>query len=220
MAAKKTSKPKPAPASQTEAPWHIVKTSSIHNRGVFAARDIPKGTKILEYYGELITKKESQRRSDERLARAKVTGEAAVYIFDINSRYDLDGSSVEPNDGRYINHSCAPNCDAYQDGRRIFIHAERDIKKGEELLYNYGFDLDHWADHPCLCGSENCVGFIVDKKHWPKLLKILTKRAEQVRAAKKKEAAAPKKSRKAAKKSAAKKPSGKKAASKKKSAKK
>lgn len=179
-----TAKSKSNPPKKAAAvkPWHVVKQSSIHSRGVFAARDIPKGTEVLEYLGEKISKKESKRRADDRLARAKETGEAAVYIFDLNAKWDLDGSSVEPNDARFINHSCDPNCEAYQDEEdRIFITAERDIKKGQELTYNYGFDLEHWDDHPCLCGSETCVGFIVDKKHWRKLLKVIEKRAHAVR---------------------------------------
>ncbi len=177
------SKKSPSPAKRsTNKPWHIVKESSIHSRGVFAARDIPKGTEFLEYHGEKISKKESLRRSNERLARSKQTGEAAVYIFDLNEDWDLDGSSIEPNDARFINHSCNPNCEAYQDEEdRIFITAERDIKKGEELTYNYGFDLEHWDEHPCRCGSENCVGFIVDRKYWPGLLKAIQRRANAIR---------------------------------------
>lgn len=199
MAKKKSSKaatkkklPQPAkPAAQAIEPWYRVEQSSIHNRGIFAARDIPCDTKIMEYYGEKISKAESLRRSNERLERAKVTGEAAVYIFTLNKRWDLDGSSIEPNDAMFINHSCDPNCQAYQEGNRIFIHAERDIQAGEELTYNYGFELDHWADHPCRCGSKNCVGFILDRQYWPKLLEILTERrkivlADQKRATKRK----------------------------------
>jgi len=177
------SKKTPSPASRSsKKPWHVVQSSSIHSRGVFAARDIPKGTEFLEYYGEKISKEESLRRSNERLARSKKTGEAAVYIFDLNEDWDLDGSSIEPNDARFINHSCSPNCEAYQDEEdRIFITAERDIKKGEELTYNYGFDLEHWDEHPCLCGSENCVGFIVDRQYWPGLLKVIQRRANAIR---------------------------------------
>ena len=184
-ARKKATKPSPQPV---EAPWYRVQQSSIHNRGIVAARDIPKDTKILEYFGERITKAESLRRSNELLERAKRTGEAAVYIFTLNKRYDLDGATVEPNDARYINHSCNPNCEAYQEGNRIFIHAERDIKEGEELTYNYGFDLEHWADHPCRCGSKNCVGFILDRQHWPALLEILKERRKIVKAQQKKQA--------------------------------
>jgi uncharacterized protein len=182
MASSKTKKALSTPARAPRRPWHIVQTSSIHSRGVFALRDIPQGTEVLEYYGEKISKKESLRRSNDRLARAKKTGEAAVYIFDLNEEWDLDGSLIEPNDARFINHSCEPNCEAYQDEEdRIYITAERDIKKGEELTYNYGFDLEHWDDHPCLCGSANCVGFIVDKKHWVDLLKVIQRRANAIR---------------------------------------
>ena len=194
MAKKKSSKaaptrkvPSPTPTAKpaAEAPWYRVEQSTIHNRGIVAARDIPNGTQIMEYYGEKIGKAESLKRSNERLDRAKVTGEAAVYIFTLNSRWDLDGSAVDPNDARFINHSCDPNCQAYQENNRIFIHAERDIKAGEELTYNYGFDLDHWADHPCLCGSKYCVGFILDREHWPALLEILQERRKIVKARKK-----------------------------------
>lgn len=183
MASSKSKKSaSPSEQKSTARPWHLVQSSSIHSRGVFAARDIPQGTEFLEYYGEKISKEESLRRSNDRLARSKETGEAAVYIFDLNEEWDLDGSGIEPNDARYINHSCNPNCEAYQDEEdRIFITAERDIKKGEELTYNYGFDLEHWDEHPCLCGSENCVGFIVDKKYWPGLLKVIQRRANAIR---------------------------------------
>ena len=189
MAKKKSSKAAPKKkvpkAPLITEPWYRVEQSSIHNRGIFAARDIPNGTQIMEYYGERIGKAESLKRSNERLDRAKVTGEAAVYIFTLNKRWDLDGSSVEPNDARFINHSCDPNSQAYQEKNRIFIHAERDIKAGEELTYNYGFDLDHWADHPCRCGSKYCVGFILDRQHWPALLEILQERRKIVKAQKK-----------------------------------
>lgn len=157
------------------APLFEVRQSSIHNRGVFAATDIPPDTRILEYLGERITKKESARRGLELVERAKTTGEAAVYIFTLNSRYDLDGSTGE-NPARYINHSCEPNCQAYIERGRIFIYSIKAIRQGEELTYNYGFDLDTWEDHPCLCGTPKCVGYIVDKKHWPKLRRVLKKR--------------------------------------------
>lgn len=206
MPSKKTATPKPKSNSKKPVdPWHVVSGSSIHNRGIFAAKDIPKGTRVLEYYGEKITKKESLRRAQERMARAKETGEAAVYIFDLNSRYDLDGSSVENNDAMFINHACEPNCEAVQEGNRIFIETLKSVKKGDELLYNYGFDLDHWDEHECRCGSPNCVGFIVDRKYWRKLLKIIEARAAKVREGKRngsKEPAPVKAAKKAAKKAA------------------
>ena len=105
---------------------------------------------------------------------AQKTGAAAVYIFDINKKYDMDGG-VGGNVARLINHSCDGNCEAYIIRGRVWIYSKRKIAEGEELTYNYGFDLEHWAEHPCLCGSDNCVGFIVDKKHWRKLRDIIAK---------------------------------------------
>jgi uncharacterized protein len=153
-----------------------VRESEIHNTGIFAAADMVPNTRILEYVGERITKKESARRGVELMEKAKETGDAAVYIFTLNSRYDLDGAKGD-NPARYINHSCDPNCEAFIERGRIYIYSKKAIKKGDELTYNYGFDLDTWADHPCLCGSENCVGFIVDEAHWPELRRILKRHA-------------------------------------------
>jgi uncharacterized protein len=172
--------------NQVEAPWHVVKSSSIHSRGVFAARDIPDGTAVIEYLGERITKDESERRANRRLAAAKKSGAAAVYIFNLTEEWDLDGSGPG-NTARLINHSCDPNCEALQDeDDRIWVHARRDIKANEELTFNYGFDTENWQQHPCLCGSSRCVGFIVDEEKWPELLKLMRKKAAEVRAAKKK----------------------------------
>lgn len=165
--------------------WHIVRRSSIHSRGVFARCDIPAGTRVLEYTGEKISKAESERRAQARLARAKKTGVAAVYIFNLNKKQDLDGSQAS-NTARLLNHSCAPNCEAYQTAGRIWLTSLRDIKKGEELTFNYGFDLENWDEHICRCGTDRCVGFIVGEEYWPGLKKVLEERARKVRALRKK----------------------------------
>lgn len=163
--------------------YWTIKSSSIHNRGIFARKDIPNDAPIIEYFGEKITKAESQRRGDALHARSQKTGGAAVYIFTLNKRYDLDGAKGR-NPARYINHSCAPNCEAFIGRGRIWIHALRDIKEGEELTYNYGFDVDTWEDHPCRCGSERCVGYIVAEDQWPKLLKAMKKLEADVKSGK------------------------------------
>jgi SET domain-containing protein len=163
----------PMPQASKKRCW-TVRSSSIHNRGIFAKTDIPRDTPIIEYIGEKITKAESQRRGDALINRSKKSGGAAVYIFTLNQRYDLDGAKGR-NPARYINHSCAPNCEAYVIRGRIWIYSLRDIKAGEELTYNYGFDIETWDEHPCRCGTERCVGFIVDEQQWPLLLKKLKK---------------------------------------------
>jgi SET domain-containing protein len=167
--------------------WHIVRRSSIHSRGVFARCHIPPGTRILEYTGEKITKAESERRAQARLARSRKSGVAAVYIFNLNKKQDLDGSQAS-NTARLLNHSCDPNCEAFQTRGRIWLTAIRDIKEGEELTFNYGFDLENWDEHICRCGTDRCVGFIVGEDYWAGLKSILEERARKVRAMKKRSA--------------------------------
>jgi SET domain-containing protein len=152
-----------------------VRQSSIHNRGVFAARDIRKGERIVEYAGERITKAESRRRALAQLDVASRTGNGAVYLFALNKKFDLDGS-MEWNVARLINHSCHPNCEAVIIRGRIWIIACRKIKKGAELSFDYGFDLDSWEDHPCRCGTPECPGYIVAGRFRSKLRRLIAER--------------------------------------------
>lgn len=155
--------------------WIEVRGSSIHNKGVFAAKDIPKGTKVIEYVGRKVTKKESDRISERDLeANSKDKSNGAVYLFELNKRYDLDGN-VPWNTARFINHSCNPNCETEIIKGKIWIVSLRDIKKGEELNYDYGYDMDTYEDHPCKCGSNECIGYIVGTEHRKKLKRKLEK---------------------------------------------
>jgi len=159
-----------------------VQNSSIHGRGVYATRAIKKGEKIIEYVGELIDKEESERRAHLQAERAEKHGDAAVYIFTVDDEYDLDGN-LPWNIARLINHSCEPNCEAWIDGTRIFIHALRSIKKGEELSFDYGFEVDTWEEHPCRCGKKSCVGHIVSRTQWVELEKKKAEKAAEQAAA-------------------------------------
>jgi len=158
-----------------------VKNSGIHNNGVFATRNIHKGEIITEYLGRLINKEESEKIQNEMIAKYKNDSgnNAATYIFIISPEEDLDGDIPE-NDARYINHSCNPNCEYMIDGKRVFIRTIREIKEGEEITYNYGFELDEkdvyeFKEHPCRCGSKNCVGYILSEDEWPKMRELLDK---------------------------------------------
>ncbi len=130
--------------------WLELGASGIHGRGGFARRDIPAETSIIEYVGERVTKEEAGRRCTD----------GNPYIFTINDEWDIDGD-VAWNPARYLNHSCSPNCEAQQDEDRIWIVALRDIRAGEELTFNYGYDIGEWRDYPCGCGAANCLGYIV-----------------------------------------------------------
>jgi uncharacterized protein len=158
----------------TTSPWMEVRESPIHGRGIYASRDIPSGTKIIEYQGERITKAESERRDAARAARGAAGGDGCVYVFEVNKRYDLDGY-MDWNTARLINHSCEPNCKSENLRGHIWIVAYRDIVAGEELSFDYGFDVANWQDHRCLCGSPKCVGYIVAKSHRWRLRKRLAK---------------------------------------------
>ena len=131
-----------------------IKKSNIDNKGLIAAKDIKKGTKIIEYKGKLISKKESEENS-------KFDNEKRIYLFEINKRYDLDGD-FRFNTARLINHSCNPNCEVAGEGLKLWIESTKDIKKGEELSYDYGFSFDEdFKNYPCRCNSSNCCGYIV-----------------------------------------------------------
>ena len=125
-------------------------TSAIAGRGLFTAQAIKQGSRIIQYTGEKITKAES----DKRLA------EGNVYIFALNERYDIDAKAYRHH-ARYINHSCAPNCHVEKTSRTIWIVASRDIRAGEELTYNYGYELTETPPYPCTCGTQNCCGYML-----------------------------------------------------------
>jgi SET domain-containing protein len=134
--------------------------SSIHGTGGFARADIPSGTRVIEYVGELITKQES-------LARCERSNE---YIFAIDDQHDLDGN-VDWNPARFLNHSCEPNCEAQFLEGRIWLVAIRDIRAGEELTFNYSYDLEDYREHPCRCGAKTCVGYIVAEEFFEHVMR-------------------------------------------------
>jgi len=151
-----------------------VRGSVIHGRGVYATRDTEPEEHVIEYVGNFIDKEESERRAWALFAESEKSGGAAVYIFNVSKKWDLDGD-VEWNPARLINHSCDPNCEATQVKKRIYISATRPIKKDEEITFDYGFPADSYADHPCLCGSPKCLGYIVGKDYLKKFRKLQKK---------------------------------------------
>ena len=108
--------------------------------GLFATRLIKKNRRIAEYKGKLLTTKEAEK--------AEVRGNR--YLYEINSRWTIDGSP-RSNIARYANHSCNPNADSYNVKKRVFIRAIRNIKPGEEIVYDYGIDY-----LKSVIGRSNC----------------------------------------------------------------
>ena len=133
-----------------------VKKSNIdrNGKGLYATQDIKEGTRIIDYVGKIITKKQTEE--SERFDNSK-----PIYLFNLNNRYDLDGD-VKSNIARLINHSCSNNCDYEGKGLKLWVVAVKNIKKNEELTCDYGFSYDaDYKQFPCKCSSKNCVGYIV-----------------------------------------------------------
>ena len=136
-------------------PLVIFQPSGIHGIGGFAWVDLRKGQRIIEYIGPKISKAKGQDELNKDNA----------YLFTLDDEYDIDGS-VPWNPARYLNHSCAPNCESNSVHGRIWIYAKRRINTGEELTYNYGFGLGGFEERPCNCGAGGCVGFMVDEQYF------------------------------------------------------
>ena len=131
-----------------------IKRSKIDKKGLYANCNISKGTRIIEYKGKVITRIKAEE--DPKFDNGK-----AIYLFNLNKRFDLDGD-FKFNIARLINHSCEPNCEVAGSGLKVWVYAIKDIKKNEELSYDYGFSYDKdYKKFPCRCGSKNCVGYIV-----------------------------------------------------------
>ena len=146
-----------------QRPLIRVRRSRVHGKGVFAARRISKGARVVEYLGERI----SHREANRRYAR-KHAGDSHTFLFVVDRGVVID-AGVAGNEARFINHGCDPNCESVIRNRRVYIRAIRTIHAGEELCYDYaiGRDRDDPADidevWACHCGAADCRGTML----WP-----------------------------------------------------
>jgi SET domain-containing protein len=147
-----------------DKPLFEVRRSGIQGKGAFAIRPIKKGARIIEYTGERISDEEAGERYDDDKMKRHHT-----FLFQLDDGTCIDAASGG-NEARFINHSCRPNCIAYQIGKRIFIYARKNIRPEEELVYDYKFERDGvhrslWKKlYACYCGADNCRGTILNIK--------------------------------------------------------
>ena len=148
-------------AGSNAGPRFVVRSSGIHGRGVFARRPIREDETVIEYKGEIISEDEVGRRYPEDMDSINHT-----FVFGVEYDHNIDGGA-KGNAARWINHSCQPNCDTYEDDRRIFVRAIRTIQPGEELTYDYAIEAgepltravkERW---PCWCGAQKCRGTVL-----------------------------------------------------------
>ena len=120
------------------------KKSRLHGYGVFALETINKNTRIIDYAGELISNRQSEKREDKYLSKG------CIWVFRVNRNWSRD-AAVGGNVARFINHSCTPNCWIEVDGktRTIWVRAAKQIRKGQELTYDYNTEGDKVI--PCRC---------------------------------------------------------------------
>ncbi|MCM0045159.1 MAG: SET domain-containing protein-lysine N-methyltransferase [Burkholderiaceae bacterium] len=152
------------PAELLPETCYKVRHSTVHGNGVFAARKIPAGARIIEYQGKRISEKQANKRFG-----MDPDNPFHTFFFSLESGKLIDGGD-EGNDARWINHACEPNCEAQEEKGRVYIHALRDIARGEELNYDYGLVIGEKLtkqlkkDYECRCGSPSCRGTMLAVK--------------------------------------------------------
>lgn len=153
--------------------------------GIRTLQDIPRGSFVCEYAGEVLTRDEARRRSSN-LADADCN-----YILALHEHVMRDGvdhmitTYVDPmyigNVGRFMNHSCAPNLfmvpvRVHNDVPHLGLFAIDDIASGSELSFDYSgvvrrpdgagindhVTVDVASTHrkPCCCGSTTCRQYL------------------------------------------------------------
>ena len=162
---KVSSKPRLGPVNE----WFELRRSKIQGIGAFAIQDIPKGTRLIEYTGEKISNAEADRRAEE-----DTSGRHHTFLFVLNKKQVID-ATYGGNESMYINHSCDPNAETFIPRGRIWIESMRDIAAGEEITYDYQYDMDpKYTDddlfrlYACRCGSPKCRKTIVKTRRRPK----------------------------------------------------
>ncbi|KAK4805109.1 hypothetical protein SAY86_004926 [Trapa natans] len=127
--------------------------------GLLADEDIKAGQFIIEYSGEVITWIEAKQRSHAYENQGMVD----AYIISLNASESIDATR-RGSLGRFINHSCQPNCETRKwnvlGEIRVGIFAKQDILMGSELAYDYNFEWYGGAKVRCLCGALTCSGFL------------------------------------------------------------
>jgi SET domain-containing protein len=137
-----------------------VRKSTVHGTGVYAKQPIKKGRRIIEYTGRIVAWKEATEQEDG----------PHTFLFGLTNGRDVIDPDVGGNEARWINHSCDPNCEAIEEGNRVFIYALKSLMPGDELFYDYGLEVDQprtpklEKEYRCFCGTVRCRGTLLGKK--------------------------------------------------------
>jgi SET domain-containing protein len=138
----------------------VAKRSHIHGWGLFTMIDIPKDGMVVEYMGEIVR----QCVADKREKQYEVSGEGSCYMFRLDLQRIVDATMIGCM-ARFMNHCCQQNAYAkvisvdtdVGPDKKLMVFAEREIKAGEEITYDYKFQVEDGSLR-CTCGAPNCIG--------------------------------------------------------------
>ena len=143
----------------------IVRSSEIHAAGCYTTRAIRKGQRVCEYDGPRMSKKEADKRYQDRIV---------TYLFGYGEGDDvIDGFGA----AMFMNHCCEPNCETEEEGERIFVVALRNIAAGEELVYEYNLWDSDDVEQDCYCGKPKCRGTMFSQGELERRAKLENKKA-------------------------------------------
>ena len=120
----------------------FVRKSRLPNagKGLFTRIFIPKGTRIVEYKGEILTWKEAEAMADDRNG----------YVFYVFSNHVIDAWPTKQHVARYANDAkgltrvkgLTTNAEYKVHKRRCYITAIKDIPANSEIFVEYG--KEYW----------------------------------------------------------------------------
>ncbi|XP_050366128.1 uncharacterized protein LOC126784688 isoform X2 [Argentina anserina] len=142
----------------------VVYKSGIHALGLYTSRFISRDEMVVEYVGEIVGQRVADKRENEYQSAKKLQYKSACYFFRIDKEHMVD-ATCKGGIGRFVNHSCSPNCIAkvisVRNEKKVVFLAERDIFPGEEITYDYHFNHeDEGKKIPCFCNSRNCRRYL------------------------------------------------------------
>ncbi len=141
-----------------------MRASGVHGKGVYATKAIRKGARIIEYTGKHLPWKKAMN-----LPARDADDPYHTFFFSLENG-DVIDASIGGNESRWINHSCDPNCETFEEDDRIFVYALRSLKPGDELLYDYKLMSAERRtkkvaeEFACHCGSAKCRGTMLEPK--------------------------------------------------------
>ena len=134
--------------------YGLITAKSRNGTGIFADKNFKEQNEVLKLQkGKLITYEEIEyNKLEDRYLQ-----------IDKKLYFNPFGNTIN-----FLNHSCDPNTGIIIKENEIYLIAIKDIKKGEEITFDYSttMDEDDWT-MVCNCGSENCRGIIKDFKYLP-----------------------------------------------------